>query len=170
MEQAFGSYFHATSIYIPQSVKSIGNYAFPSGDAITDVRVLSPIAIGNKVFRNDLPNAKFYIEDIMKVPASLRKNAAIGFVEEFDQASEFRCQGHLKYIKANAAKLVDTAIENPQLLRIMCVEKLISAKNVDAFLEAAQNSGDIELTALILNYIGTTVSTKEMTLDKLANL
>ena len=47
------------------------------------------------------------------------------------------------------------------LLSLMCEEKYISAKDSSRYMEEAQKSGDSEVIALLLNYVGTKLSTKE---------
>lgn len=100
-------------------------------------------------------------EDLSLMPTVLRRNAVIGFAEDGGMGSELRKVSHLKYIRANASKLLDTAMVHTNLLKIMCSEKLITAKNVPVYLEAAQKSGDAELIALMLDYTGNTLTAKQ---------
>lgn len=67
----------------------------------------------------------------------------------------------MKYIKANAAKLAGLAIEHPALFYLMLREKLIFAKDLDAFTKAVQDSGNTELIAAVLDYANSSVSEKD---------
>ena len=68
---------------------------------------------------------------------------------------------YCKYIKSNAAKLVELAIEHPALLYLMLREKLIAARDLDAVTAAVQKTGNAELIAAVLNYGNSAVSEQD---------
>ena len=88
-------------------------------------------------------------------------SAVIGFAEDNRDCTDENGKAYVKYIKANAAKLVGLAIEHPALFYLMLREKLISAKDLDAFTKAVQDSGNTELVAAILDYANSGVSEKD---------
>ena len=67
--------------------------------------------------------------------------------------------------KATASELigknVEIAIEDSSLIALLCEEGLISAKYIDAYLTAAQQSGDVELIAMLLDYQNNKLTAKE---------
>ena len=74
-----------------------------------------------------------------------------------------RGKNHLKYIKSNAAKLTETAIARPALLRLMCARKLLKAEDVEAYFACAQKAGkkNTEAIALLLDYQQNKLTSKE---------
>jgi hypothetical protein len=94
------------------------------------------------------------------LPAKWRFKAALGFAE-CESASHISRDEHLKYIKNNAAKLVEHALGSEALLALMCREKLISAKNAPLYMEAAQKSGNAQAIAMLLEYNANRLSTAE---------
>ena len=88
-------------------------------------------------------------------------SAVIGFAEDNRDCTDENGKAYVKYIKANAAKLAGLAIEHPALFYLMLREKLFSAKDLDAFTKAVQDSGNTELIAAILDYANSGVSEED---------
>ncbi len=88
-------------------------------------------------------------------PVNVRLKLCIGFALHQDKYSDDLRNEYLAHIKKNAAKLVGTAFDYPELLHLMCRETLIPAKSIDAFTEEASNRGSTELTAALLDYQNT---------------
>ena len=88
-------------------------------------------------------------------------SAVIGFVEDKRDWSDENGKAYAKYIKTKALKLAGMAIEHPDLFYLMLREKLISAKDLDAFTAAVQDSGNMELIAAILDYANSGVSEED---------
>jgi len=88
-------------------------------------------------------------------PAGVRTKLCLGFALHPDRYSDDLRTEYLAHIKKNAAKLIETAFDYPELLHLMCREKLIPAKLIDAFNEEAAKRGDTELTAALLDYQNT---------------
>ena len=112
-----------------------------------------------------LPKAEtpiiLHIPDISDISAKFRPGAAVGFAEDNRDCTDENGKAYAKYIKANATKLAGLAIEHPALFYLMLREKLISAKDLDAFTKAVQDSGNTELIAAVLDYANSSVSEKD---------
>ena len=109
--------------------------------------------------KNCMPT--IHIDDIGNVSAKYRPGCAVGFAEDNRDCTDENGKAYLKYIKANAAKLIGKAIEHPALFYLMLREKLITAKNIDAITEAVQQSGNTELIAALLDYGNSSISEKD---------
>ena len=151
-----------TSITVSGSVKSIGKEAFTACVNLKDFTCPSSFA---KQLQTILPKTKttiiLHIPDISDISAKFRPGAAVGFAEDNRDCTDENGKAYVKYIKANAAKLAGLAIEHPALFYLMLREKLISAKDLDAFTKAVQDSGNTELIAAVLDYANSSVSEKD---------
>ena len=161
-EFAFVGCSSLTSITIPDSVTSTGKEAFSGCANLKEFTCPSSFA---KQLQTILPKAEtpiiLHITDISDISAKLRPGAAVGFVEDNRDCTDENGKAYVKYIKANAAKLVGLAIEHPALFYLMLREKLISAKDLDAFTKAVQDSRNTELIAAILDYANSGVSEED---------
>ena len=112
-----------------------------------------------------LPKAEtpiiLHITDISDISAKFRPGAAVGFAEDNRNCTDENGKKYIKCIKANATKLAGLATEHPALFYLMLREKLISAKDLDAFTAAVQDSGNTELIAAILDYANSGVSEED---------
>ena len=158
-----GSAFHGcsglTSVTIPESMTSIGDYAFSGCNRLTSVTIPGSVKMIGKDAFSVLTS--FVIEDISLLPALSRPKTAIGFAERGGNRETMGFASYSKYIKSNAAKLVEQAMKHPALLKLMCEEKLITPKNVEFYVDTAQKSGDPELIAMMLDYQANKVSAKQ---------
>ena len=161
----FGAFSYCrslTSITIPDSVTSIGYSAFDNCTNLENFTCPSPLAsqLKNALLETRTPSI-IHFPNISDLSTQFRPNAAVGFAEDNRDCTDENGKAYVKYIKANAAKLVGLAIEHPALFYLMLREKLISAKDLDAFTAAVQDSGNTELIAAILDYANSGVSEED---------
>ena len=158
---AFAECRSLTNVVIPERVTSIGDRAFSRCDRLISLMIPDSVVEIDKGFADESPDVKIHITDITVLPAPYRANAALCYAEDGGDPSDPRSESHKKYIKANAAKLVGFAMEHTALLSFMCREKLITAKNAELYMEAANKSGVAENIALMVDYMGAKVSAKQ---------
>ena len=161
-DRAFSNCRSLTSISIPAYVTSIGRFAFSGCISLKNFTCPSSFA---KELQTILPKTKtpiiLHIPDISDINTKFRPGAAVGFAEDNRDCIDENGKTYAKYIKTNAAKLADLAIEHPTLFYLMLREKLISAKDLDAFTKAVQDNGNTELIAAILDYANSGVPEKD---------
>jgi hypothetical protein len=174
-DQAFSFCKALQCVIIMPGLKKIGNLAFAGCEALEYVSLPDSIeeVDGTKVFEGctfsvSVPQwtplitklldsakvEKIFTDSFSSVPAKYRPAAALGAVSEksFDPQSEAGAPV-IAYLSKNDDKLCSFAFDHPELLRFLCSQKLIKAKNVDRYSEEAEKRGDVEQKALILNYL-----------------
>jgi hypothetical protein len=142
-------------------VTSIGDKAFYDCQELK--RITLPLCLGSLATKI-LEHQQYLgidISDLAALPAKYRIYAALCFAEDGGDAADPRYESHMKYLKANAGKIVETAVQNLPLLTLLCRERCIKAKDVEAYVDAVQKTGDVEKIALLLDYQNNTVTTKE---------
>lgn len=161
---AFSNCTNLSRAVIPENVTVIGEKAFLGCKKLTELTLSTNTGASISKFCPKDGSMKIRIRDISVLPAKYRPYAVICFAEDGGSNTDPRFESHAKYIKANAVKLIDLAIEYPSLLSLMCREKLIAPKNVDAFLAAMQSDGSTERIAVILDYQNGISRKKKLTL------
>ena len=140
------------SITIPESVIEISDWAFSGCTGLSSVTILgNNFSVHRRAFP-DNKSLRLYVNSLSLLPSNLRPYATLGFAEHNRVSTPFRDE-YLKYIKTNAAKLMELAIGNEALLDLMCHEKLISITNAPRYMEAAQKSGNVQAIAMLLEYV-----------------
>ena len=82
----------------------------------------------------------------------MRPLAAAGFAEKPDEPDTERGRKHIKYIEDNAADLQQEAFKYKALLTLMFKSRLLKPEVAESYLAAAQDQGNTEITAAILQY------------------
>ena len=141
------------SIVIPNSVKTIGKKAFEGCQKLSDITATA----WTKTISNALKDCPIHIIHTESVPSEIpnkyKSSALLGFVlaGHTDYSSNMAI-AYKDYTGKSAAKLCEFAFDNPQLLRFICEQKLIHAKDIDIYTEEAEKRGNAEFKAMLLNY------------------
>lgn len=147
-------------ITVPENVKIIGGKAFAACPKLERVIVEGkPEFAGNCLPSNN--DLRIAIADLSDLPVKFKICAALCFVEDGGRNTDPRFESHGKFLKANSGKLIQTAAENPALLTLLCREKWIKAKDVDAYMAAVQKTENAEAIAIMLDYQANTLTVKE---------
>ena len=97
-----------------------------------------------------------YVEDFLSIPQSYRLQTALGLVKDVNFDWDSDCgKDCLDYLAKSAKKTCKTAFDHSALLDFLVARRLIEAKDLDAYLEEAEQRGDAESKALLLNYQNT---------------
>ncbi|MBQ6719448.1 MAG: leucine-rich repeat protein [Oscillospiraceae bacterium] len=150
--EAFKNCKNLASIKIPDSVTSISDEALSNGSNLP--KMILSVTAGSfvtKLFRYS-DALRIDIPDISALPAKFRICAALCFAEDGGNATDPRYESHSKYLKANSGKIAEIAVQNLPLLTLLCREGWIKAKDIEAYTDAVQKTGDAEKIAMILDY------------------
>lgn len=110
------------------------------------------VSLGNKKcdsLRVYAPNCNIKQLGDAKTPALLGLIELLKTGVSIDKSIE---QEYVKYAKAQAKRLMSIAMGNLDLLYFMIGRKLISANNIDLYIESAQGCGNIEAVSALLEY------------------
>lgn len=157
-KEAFSNCRNLVSVIIPASVTSIGKWAFDGCSNLSTI--ISSTKLDKGIFDSSF-SKPIITNDPGNLPAKMKPLAAVGFAETSDDPKSERGKKHTKYIKANAAKLTEEAFAHPTLLRLMCENKLLTPEVTEAYLAAAQETGNAEITAMLLDYQQNKLTEKE---------
>ena len=144
-----------------ESVTTIGGGAFSGCYALHDITCSSYVAKNLNSILPKIDDFALHVDDITDLSAKFRPMAAVGFAEDNRSITDESGKKYAKYIKSNAAKLIDRAIKHPALFYLMIREKLIAAKDLEIFTNAVQASGNTEFISAILEYANSAVSEKD---------
>jgi len=131
-------------------VTAIGVDAF-WGSKIATARVQNGLEICEYFVHITPPEVN--VKNPALLPGEIRPSAAVGYARHPDEAGAERRAAHIAYIKANAAKLMEKALEYPELLRLMLEERLLIKRTAEKYLEAAAERKMTESVAMLLEYI-----------------
>ncbi len=172
---AFAACYRLKTVVIPDSVTAIGGNAFNScfdlaqitfGSGITTMgkeifgwtcdlkKVIVPTCVASLLSKqlDATDDLRIDTPELSALSPKLRPCAVLCFAEDGGLNTDPRYESHIKYIRANAAKLVDMAMKCPSLLSLMCREKLIAAKDIEKYVETAQKTENAELITMLLDY------------------
>ena len=161
-DSAFSGCRALKSVTIPAGVTSIGKDAFGGCRNLTTI--ISNVKLSKDVFVEHFPDVfsnPIITNDPGMLPTFLKPLAAIGFAEHPDDPKSERGKTHLKYIKSNAAKLEKEALAHPALLRLLCENKLLKPEVTESYLAAASETGNTDITAMLLDYQQNKLTAKE---------
>lgn len=154
-DKAFCGCNRLTRISLPNSITSIGDKAFYMCNRLTSISFPDSItSIGDRAFYGctDLTSLSLPSISLKDVPDYLLLKLCIGFALHEDKYSDELKIEYFILINENAEVLMEEAFDHPELLYLMCREKLIPSENVDAFVAEAISREVVELTALLLSY------------------
>ncbi len=160
-DSAFYGCSSLTSVTIPESVTLIGDEAFRYCSGLKKFEMLADSKLEKIVFGKATKPERIMIGDPGNVPAAFRPAAAVGYAEDPAEPGTEREKKHLKYIKSNAAKLLDRALSHPALLGLMCEKKLLTPETAELYLAAAQEQGKTDAVAQLLDYQQNKLTGKE---------
>ena len=172
---AFSGCTSLKEISVPQSLRKVGYRAFEECTALTDIALpdeleeMGEMPFGGCTNLSGISLAGRFVEGLdgelvkqlryiraLSAPASVgmsfRKILCVSYAEQEERYPEAVKSEYFELIRKNAARLRETAFEHPVLLHLMCREGLISARLIDSFMDKAEESGDVELTARLLDY------------------
>ena len=150
------------TISFPSSLTMLGKRALDSCSEL--VRINAPSGEWKfpiNAFGKNNAQLRFNINTPFRLPAALRINAVLCYVEDNPDASDYRTKAYYKYLHSNSEKQMELFVGHPDLMALMCREKLIPAKCTDAYMNAVQKKGDAELIAMMLDYSGKRISNSE---------
>ncbi len=159
-------------IHLPDTLKSIQSSAFDGCTSLMQLRIPKSVRfLGDSVFdgctnlrelficRHHLRFKKAFrgcrcitVPAFDAVPAELHRACAMGFAGHEEMYSDVLRRKYLTHIRKNGSSFCKAAFEHPPLLRLMCRENLIKAKYIKQFEFHALRCGNVELTAMMLEY------------------
>ncbi len=170
------------SISIPNSVRSIGTWAFCFCFTLEEITIPeSVVSIGRNILHGcrelrcislskhhlsldwlrvmlpGIPSIRCIVP-IDEIPAALRLKACVGFAESEAAYSEELRKGYIEYLRFCAKTQCEAVLDSPALLNLLCRERLIDASCFDELLEEVLRRENTALTAVLLEYRHTHLS------------
>lgn len=151
--EAFYGCGQITEVRIPRSVTAIGNDAFSMCENLREVTIEADRISGVKQAFPDNGEIFFRIPRLSLLSEQQRVRSVELFAEKNGEIDEPYRSVYCKHIKNKADKYIKSAMEKPELLDLMCREKLLSEEAAQAYLETAQGSGNSRAAELLRHYI-----------------
>lgn len=92
------------------------------------------------------------IRDIDRLPEELKLHAVLGFAAEGGDTSTPRGKAHLRAARSRMRRIREEISQWPELVSFLCRHDLIPIKSIPAFRKAAEDSGNLELQAMVMGY------------------
>ena len=131
---------------------SIGDVVFENCTNLKKIVIYTAMKLTKSMFGYNCSPTEIYISNPGQLPNDLKPAAAVCFVNQPDALDSDRGKAHIKYIQANAAKLMKHAFNHIELLRLMCENKLLEPEVAEVYLAAAQEKQNTEAIAMLLDY------------------
>lgn len=161
-EYTFSGCTSLANITIPKSVTKIGGAAFSGCTSLTSITIPEGVKeIFKYTFAGCRNLSSIIIKDMKLIPNDLRKFAIIGFARNCGDYDKETYDKYSKYIKNNTEKLVDAAVGYPELLSFMCEKKLITAKNIELYVQKVTDSKKAESISMLLDYQNSSITQKQ---------
>lgn len=172
---AFSDCTSLRRIHLPDTLKSIQSRAFEGCTSLMRLRIPDSVNhLGSSLFtacpnlrqlfisrhhlrfKNAFRGCGFItVPAFDAVPAELHRACAMGFAGHEELYGDILRQKYLTYLRKNGSAFCKAAFEHPPLLHLMCRENLIKPQYIDQFLFHAFKCGNVELTAMMLEYART---------------
>lgn len=149
-ERVFGDCLCLTSFTVPNDKVKIEQHAFDNAGlkhlyiAHPQTNVIKEWRLGDEVM--------IHTDEIAAVPMNRRSLARLAYVMDRKDLTTPVGKDAARYVSSNASKYLMRIMEEPQLLHALLDAKLISARDIDAFQDAARKAGNVELIAALLDY------------------
>ena len=135
------------------NAKRIADKAFAGCEKLAMVEIPNGvITLGERVFEGCSNRLRIRIPNLDVLPHSFCPHAALCFAEDGGSPEDPRYENYGQYLKAHAEKMAVFAVKHGVLIAMLCREKWIKAKSMEVFMTAAEQTGDGEVIAMLLDY------------------
>lgn len=159
-----GAFWYCESmpkIVFPATMTQIGKHALGNCKSLTSITILGEKLAGMSSAFFGKVSVHFHVRNINVIPAAMRIDAACKFVDHMQDYDARERVVYCKYIKSKADKFADHAARNVSMMQLLCGEKMITAKDAPAYLEAVQKAGNAEIVAMMLEYNANVLTAKD---------
>lgn len=153
--RAFFNCVALTHVSVPEGVREIGAKAFDTESSPMEITITGKagaLGVWSKAFTNaKIPHGELIVhtQDISTLPPKIRTAGIRAYARDMQYDTSKRSAANEAFISKNAAKMVDTAFDYPEILELMCREGLISAKARPVYMAEAERRGDPVLTDIL---------------------
>ena len=155
-DYAFYNCNNLQEITIPESVKSIGKYAFCGCKNLKTITILGEKTVAKQeCFDKKTFDKLLSVLLPGQVPAAIKQDALYEFSKKYEAGAEMTDtykKAWLKYIKGQQKKLVEAMIQNHALLQVLLKESNLGKDTYTMAIEQANQAGNTVATAMLLEY------------------